>query len=278
MFKGYKVLHVQNFTDVGHLTDNANMGMDKIELAARRVKAHPMAIVDKYIREFWDDYRQLNILPPDIAPRATGHIIEMIELVKLLLDKGFAYEKNGNVYFDVSRFPGYTNLVGVDLEQLRVGARVQIDPNKKDPLDFALWIKAPKEHILKWPSPWGLGYPGWHLECSTMAMKYLGETIDIHDGGEDHIFPHHTNERAQSEAATAKIFARYWLHVRFLQINKQRMGKSLGNVIRVKEILQKIHPNVLRIFFASKHYRKPLDFSEEELANAKNIHKKLLSA
>lgn len=278
LFKGYKVYHVQNFTDVGHLTDDADSGEDKIEKKAREIKVHPMAIVDHYIRAFWEDYKALNIIPPDIAPRATGHIFEMIELIKVLLEKGYAYERNGSVYFDVSKFPGYAKMAGMNLNQLRAGIRVGIDPNKDDPLDFALWLKAPPNHIMKWQSPWSLGYPGWHIECSAMAIKYLGETFDIHGGGEDHIFPHHPNERAQSEAATGKTFARYWLHVTFLRIDGTRMGKSLGNIIPVHELVKEYNPNVLRVFFALKHYRKPLDFSKNEIAQAESIVRKLSKA
>ncbi|MFN3394794.1 MAG: cysteine--tRNA ligase, partial [Candidatus Thermochlorobacter sp.] len=210
---GYKVKYVQNITDVGHLTDNADEGEDKIAVQARREKLEPMEIAQAYTRSFYEDMDALGVLRPNIAPTASGHIPEQIEIIKTLIAKGHAYEVNGNVYFDVSSFPGYGKLSGrTNQEDLEAGARVAVRREKRNPSDFALWKKAEPNHIMKWPSPWSVGYPGWHIECSAMSMKYLGETFDIHGGGLENQFPHHECEIAQSEAATGKPFVRYWMH------------------------------------------------------------------
>jgi len=191
-YLGYGVTYVQNITDVGHLTDDADQGEDKISKAAKKEKVHPMALAESYTRSYFEDMDELNCVRPDISPRASGHIIEQIELVKTLLEKGYAYEVNGSVYFDVSKFKDYGKLSGRNIEEMVAGARVEVSPDKKNPVDFALWKKAEPNHIMQWPSPWGQGYPGWHLECSVMSMKYLGATIDIHGGGLENQFPHHS--------------------------------------------------------------------------------------
>ena len=201
-FVGYRVLYVQNITDVGHLTDNADEGDDKIEKEAKRDRVSPMAIVETFMRSYFKDMDKLGVIRPDISPRATGHIVEQIQLAKDLIAGGYAYEAGGNVYFDVSRFPEYGKLSGKKVEDLVAGVRIDIRSDKRSPADFALWKKAEAGHIMRWPSPWGDGFPGWHLECSAMSMKYLGETFDIHGGGLDNQFPHHECEIAQSEAAT----------------------------------------------------------------------------
>ncbi|MCK5225922.1 MAG: cysteine--tRNA ligase, partial [Planctomycetes bacterium] len=228
-YLGYSVTYVQNITDVGHLTDDADQGEDKLAVAAEKEKKHPMALAEFYTRSFFEDMDSLNCVRPDISPRASGHIIEQIELVKKLLKKGFAYEVNGSVYFDVSKFKDYGKLSGRNVEDMLAGARVEVSPEKKAPADFALWKKAEPNHIMQWPSPWGMGYPGWHLECSAMSMKYLGSTIDIHGGGLENQFPHHECEIAQSEAANGVPFVRYWLHNNMVTVDGQKMGKSLNN-------------------------------------------------
>ena len=272
-WKGYDVFHVQNITDVGHLTDDADQGEDKIEKRAREKGMEPMVLVEKQLEKYYRDMDDLNILRHHINPRATGHIPEMIELIQRIIDNGFAYVVNGSVYFDVMKFHekyDYTKMARIKIEEMEAGARVEKNPEKKNPLDFALWIKAEPNHIMKWSSPWSLGYPGWHIECSAMSMKYLGEVFDIHGGGKDHIFPHHSNERAQSLAATGKEFVRYWLHANFLQIGGEKMSKSKGNFYTAREMIDKYGGEVLRLFYASSHYRKDIEFAEEAVEHAKN--------
>ncbi|MDH7598706.1 MAG: cysteine--tRNA ligase, partial [Sedimentisphaerales bacterium] len=277
-YKGYSVTYVQNITDVGHLTDDADSGQDKIARQAALERKHPMAVAEYYTRSFFEDMDQLNCLRPDISPRATGHIPEQIELVKTLLAKGYAYEANGSVYFEVARFKDYGRLSGRRVDQMLAGARVEISQEKKDPADFALWKRAEPNHIMQWPSPWGMGYPGWHLECSVMSMKYLGTTIDIHGGGIENIFPHHECEIAQSEAATGQPFVRYWLHNNMVTVDGQKMGKSLNNFITLKQAFTGQHPRLtqaydpmaIRLFILSSHYRSPLDFSDQALDAAKS--------
>ncbi|MCK5841135.1 MAG: cysteine--tRNA ligase, partial [Candidatus Sabulitectum sp.] len=208
----YKVRYVQNITDVGHLTDNADSGEDKLQKQARLEKLEPMEIAEKYTASYFHDMDLLGNLRPDISPRASGHVPEQIELVKTLMEKGHAYEVSGNVYFDVSSFPDYGKLSGRTGDDQKSGIRVCIADDKRNPRDFALWKNAGESHLLKWNSPWGWGYPGWHLECSAMAMRYLGETLDIHGGGLENVFPHHECEIAQSTGATGKEFVRYWMH------------------------------------------------------------------
>ena len=277
-YLGYRVKYVQNITDVGHLTDNADEGEDKIIRKAREEKLDPMEVAQFYTWSYFDDMDRLGVVRPNISPHATGHIIEQIELVKTLLEKGYAYEVNGSVYYDVTKFPEYGKLSGRKLEELEAGARVQINPEKRNPYDFALWKKAEPGHLMKWPSPWGLGYPGWHIECSAMSMKYLGETFDIHGGGIENVFPHHECEIAQSEAATGKPFVRYWLHNNMVTVNGVKMGKSLGNFITIKQALEKYDPLTLRYFVLSSHYRSPLDFSDEALRAAEKGQQRLIQA
>jgi len=283
---GYNVTYVQNITDVGHLTDNADEGEDKIIAEARRRGLHPMAVVDVFTRSYLEDMDALNIARPDIMPRASGHIPEQIECVRKLLEKGHAYEVNGSVYFDVSSFPAYGRLSGRSVEELESGARVEVNPEKRHPADFALWKRAEPGHIMQWPSPWGMGYPGWHLECSVMSQKYIGTTLDIHGGGLDNQFPHHECEIAQAESATGQPFARYWLHNNMCTLNGQKMSKSLGNTISLKEVfhdgsplLEKTFaPVVVRHFILTCHYRAPLDFSNEALRAAESGCYKLRDA
>jgi cysteinyl-tRNA synthetase len=267
-FLGYKVTYVQNITDVGHLTDNADEGDDKIEKVAKKDRIDPMEIVETFMRSYFEDMDRLGVGRPNISPRATGHIVEQIELAKKLIEKGYAYEAQGNVYYDITKFPAYGRLSGKKLEDLVSGMRVEVRSDKKNPADFALWKKAEAGHIMRWPSPWSDGYPGWHLECSTMSMKYLGETFDIHGGGIDNQFPHHECEIAQSEAATGKQFVRYWVHNNLVTVNGVKMSKSLGNFVALKDAFKKYDPIVLRFFILQSHYRSPLDYSDEAVAAA----------
>ncbi|UCE13469.1 MAG: cysteine--tRNA ligase [Candidatus Heimdallarchaeota archaeon] len=264
-WRNYDVFWVQNFTDVGHLTDDADSGEDKIILTARAKEIQPMVLVESQIRRFYEDMDALNIQRSDIYPRATGEIPEMIEFVKDLLEKGYAYEVNGSIYYDVTKFPNYGELSPSTYSDESVGARIAVNPEKRNPQDFALWIRAPPEHLMKWPSPWGFGYPGWHLECSVMSQKYLGATLDIHGGGIDHLYLHHPNEIAQSEARTGEKFVNYWLHAAFLTVEGERMGKSKGNFILVRELLQEYDPMLVRLFLVNSHYRKGVDFNREAL-------------
>jgi len=285
-FSGYEVNYVQNITDVGHLTDDADEGEDKIIAEARRRGLHPMAIADTFTQSYYEDMDAMNILRPDIAPHASGHIPEQIEAVRILLEKGHAYEVNGSVYFDVSSFWKYGRLSGRNVEEMEAGARVEVNPEKRHHADFALWKRAEPGHIMQWPSPWGLGYPGWHLECTVMSQKYIGETLDIHGGGIENMFPHHECETAQGECLTGQPFARVWLHNNMCTLNGQKMGKSLGNAITLKEIsyqgtklLEKtFEPIVIRHFVLTSHYRQPLDFSSEALKGAESGSYKLRDA
>ncbi|MFV2016893.1 MAG: cysteine--tRNA ligase, partial [Candidatus Heimdallarchaeota archaeon] len=252
---GYKVKHVQNFTDVGHLTDDADTGEDKIAKRAKELKEHPMELVDRQIFQYYQFIDKININRPNLAPRATAHIVEMIDLVKLLIERKHAYVHESSVYYDISSFPDYGKLAKLDLDNLRAGARIHVIEGKKNPGDFALWIKAPKDHIMQYSSPWGKGYPGWHLECSVMAMKYLGETVDIHAGGIDHIPVHHTNEIAQSEGATGKKFVNIWPHSGFITINGEKMSKSKKNFYTLEEFLDKVGPGPARMTLMQFHYR-----------------------
>ena len=275
---GYRVTYVQNITDVGHLTDDADQGEDKVERKAKAERIHPMQLAEGYTRSYFEDMDRLNVLRPDISPRASGHIIEQIELVKRLLAAGHAYEAGGNVYFDVASWPKYGKLSGRSVDQMQAGARVEVAADKRHPADFALWKRAEPGHIMQWPSPWGQGFPGWHLECSAMSMKYLGETFDIHGGGLENSFPHHEDEIAQAEAATGKPFAKYWLHNNMVTVGGQKMGKSLGNFITLKDAFEKWDPMVLRLFILQSHYRSPLDFSDEALGAAKSGYEKIAIA
>lgn len=275
---GYKVTYVQNITDVGHLTDDADDGEDKVGAEAQRAQKHPMEIAEYYTRSFFEDMDALNCLRPDISPRASGHVIEQIELTKTLLEKGFAYEVNGSVYFEVAKFDGYGGLSGRNVDQLLAGARVEVSAEKKQPADFALWKKAAPNHVMQWPSPWGQGFPGWHLECSAMGLKYLGPTLDIHGGGIENQFPHHDCEIAQSEAATGSQFVRYWLHNNMVTVDGRKMGKSLNNFVTLKQAFSGAHerltrgydPLAVRQLILASHYRSPLDFSDASLYAAQS--------
>ena len=267
-YLGYKVTYIQNITDVGHLTDDWDEGEDKIAKQAKKDKLHPMQVVEIYTREYFADMDALNILRPDISPRATGHIPEQIEMVQDLLKKGFAYEVNGSVYFDVMKDKEYGKLSGRVLEEAESGTRVEVKSEKRNPADFALWKKAEPNHIMQWNSPWGKGFPGWHLECSAMSMKYLGATFDIHGGGMDNQFPHHECEIAQSECSTGKPFVKYWMHNNLVTVNGQKMGKSLGNFVTLKDAFQKFDPMVIRFFILQSHYRSTLDYSEQAVEGA----------
>ncbi len=262
---GYKVRYVQNITDVGHLVSDADEGEDKIGKQARLEKLEPMEVVERYTRSYFEDMDTLNVLRPDISPRASGHIPEQIELVQTLIQKGYAYEKNGTVYFDVSKDKEYGKLSGRNVEELLAGHRIDPNADKKNPADFALWKKADPDHIMQWNSPWGKGYPGWHAECSVMSTKYLGQPFDIHGGGLENTFPHHECEIAQSECAHDTTFANYWLHNNMITVDGTKMGKSLGNFILIKDAVKKHKPLAIRFFVLSSHYRSPVDFSDKAL-------------
>lgn len=287
---GYKVRYVRNITDVGHLENDADEGDDKIAKKAKLEQLEPMEIVQRYTNRYHDSMKLLNTLSPDIEPRASGHIIEQIALVKNIFDKGFAYESNGSVYFDVESYNRkyrYGVLSGRQLEDLQSNSRaLDGQDDKKSSFDFALWKKASPEHIMKWPSPWSDGFPGWHLECSAMSAKYLGEEFDIHGGGMDLLFPHHECELAQNTASRGKGGVRYWMHNNMITINGQKMGKSLGNFITLDElftgkhkmIIQPYSPMTVRFFILQAHYRSTLDFSNEALLASEKGLKKLLQA
>jgi len=262
-YRGYKVRYVS--PDVGHLLDS---GEDRIMRGVRRERIEPMEVVEKYTRRYFEDMDALNVLRPDISPRASGHIPEQIELIKALIEKGYAYEVNGSVYFEVARWPEYGKLSGRRVEELMEGSRVEVNPDKRHPADFALWRRAEPEHIMRWPSPWGWGFPGWHLECSIMSTKYLGQPFDIHGGGLENKFPHHDCEIAQSEAAAGVPFCHYWLHNGMLMISGEEMHKSLGNFVTLKEAFEQYSPLAIRFFVLGGHYRSPLDFSETALQAA----------
>jgi len=257
-YRGYDVTFVRNFTDID----------DKIIKRAHEEGVDCKTISEKYIDEFNIDMGKFGLEKPRFEPKATEHIPEMIELISTLVEKGYAYESGGDVFFSVERFKDYGKLSKRNLEEMQAGARVEIDEKKENPLDFALW-KASKPGEPSWESPWGKGRPGWHIECSVMSQKYLGETLDIHGGGKDLIFPHHENEIAQSEASAGKPFVRYWIHNGFVNINKEKMSKSLGNILTLKEIFKDWPPEVLRLFLLSHHYRSPVDFSWDNLSESK---------
>ncbi|HLE32816.1 MAG TPA: cysteine--tRNA ligase [Bacteroidota bacterium] len=271
---GYKVLYVQNITDVGHLLDS---GEDRMLKQSKIQHVHPMQIAETITRSYFEDMDALSVVRPDISPRATGHIVEQIELVRQLLEKGFAYEVNGSVYFDVRKFKEYGKLSGRTVEEAVEGTRVGIRDEKRNPEDFALWKKAEPEHIMRWPSPWSEGFPGWHVECSAMSMKYLGETFDIHGGGLDNQFPHHEAEVAQSESATGKPFVKYWIHNNLVTVNGKKMSKSLGNFVTLKDLFKKFDPMAVRFFILQSHYRSTLDFSDEAMQGAEAGLEKLLN-
>lgn len=287
---GYKVRYVRNITDVGHLENDADEGDDKVAKKARLEQLEPMEVVQRYLNSYHRDMEALNVLPPSIEPHASGHIIEQIEYIKRILDSGFAYESEGSVYFDVEKFNAvhpYGKLSGRNIEDLQNNTR-QLDGQheKRNPLDFALWKKASPEHIMHWPSPWSEGFPGWHLECSTMGEKYLGSQFDIHGGGMDLMFPHHECEIAQSVAAQGSDAVRYWVHNNMITINGKKMGKSYNNFITLEQFFKGDHPllekayspMVIRFFILQAHYRSTVDFSNEALQASEKALGKLLDA
>ena len=256
-YRGYKVTFVQNFTDID----------DKMIRRANQENITVKELGDRFIEEYFKDATALGIRPATVHPRATEHIGDIIKLIRRLEKNGLTYTVNGDVYFDTKAYPGYGKLSGQNLDDLEAGARIDVDTDKKNPADFALW-KAAKPGEPSWNSPWGQGRPGWHIECSAMSMKYLGETFDIHTGGKDLLFPHHENEVAQAEGATGKPFARYWLHNGFININNEKMSKSTGNFFTVRDILKEFSPEDVRFFMLSAHYRSPLNFSRDMIAQA----------
>lgn len=277
-FLGYEVKHVQNVTDVGHLVSDADDGEDKLEKGARKTGKTVWEVAEFYTKHFYDTMDALNILCPDVVAKATDHINDQISLIKKLFDNGYAYDTAEAVYFDVSKFKDYDEIFGRQkLEEKKTAVREEVhtDENKKNPQDFALWFKRIgrfAEHTMHWDSPWGDGFPGWHIECSAMSIKYLGEQFDIHTGGEDHITVHHPNEIAQSEGATGKHpFVKYWIHTTFLSVNGQKMSKSLGNFYTVEDVVKKgFDPFSLRYLFLTAHYRKRINFTWEALSAAQN--------
>ncbi|MCO5725897.1 cysteine--tRNA ligase [Robiginitalea marina] len=287
---GYRVRYVRNITDAGHLEDDADQGEDKISKKARLEKIEPMEVVQRYTVDFHNILRKFNLLPPSIEPTATGHIVEQIETIKLILQKGYAYEKNGSVYFDVLKFNkdyDYGKLSGRRIEDMIANTRdLAAQDEKNNPQDFALWKRAEPQHIMRWPSPWGEGFPGWHLECTVMSTKYLGETFDIHGGGMDLKFPHHECEIAQAEAGYGKSPVRYWMHANMLTLNGRKMAKSTGNNLLPdeifsgeNEILSKPYsPAVVRFFMMQAHYTSILDLSDEALQAAEKGYHRLMDA
>ncbi|HEX7586342.1 MAG TPA: cysteine--tRNA ligase [Patescibacteria group bacterium] len=274
-YLGYEVRMIKNITDVGHLTEDyllqGDTGEDKILKKALAEKKTPGEIADFYEEYFHSIENEMNILPAHYFPRATAHIPQMIRIIEGLAKKGYAYEKNGNVFFDVTKFPDYGKLSGNTLENLKVGARLEEHPDKKNPWDFALWLKAPKEHLLKWKSPWSLGYPGWHIECTAMSTEYLGDTFDIHTGAEDGIFPHHEAEIAQTECYTGTKFVNYWFHLRHLLVDGKKMSKSKKNFYKLEDIKEKGYsPMDLRMALVSSHYRSPMNFTWLVMEQAKS--------
>ena len=286
-YRGYDVLYVQNITDVGHLTEDtagmADEGEDKIDAEARARGLHPMALVELFTKSYFDDMDAMNVVRPDISPRASGHIPEQIEMISKLIENGHAYAVGGKVFFDISTFKEYGKLSGRRVDEMEAGARVDVDTDKRHPADFFLWRNAEPGHIMQWASPWGQGYPGWHLECSVMSGKYLGKTVDIHGGGLENQFPHHECEIAQSEAANDCPFVRYWLHNNMVTVDGQKMGKSLGNFITLKQLFSGEHerldkaydPMVVRQLVLTSHYRSPQDFSRDALVAAESGYQRI---
>jgi len=280
-WRGYAVRHVQNITDVGHLTDDGDQGEDKVEKRAKELGLEPMELVESQIERYFQDTAAINVERQDIVPRATGHINEMVAYIQKIVENGYGYEVDGNVYFDMDAFIEdyeYGEMAKKDIERLKEEAesRVEPDEKKKNQYDFALWINAEGTgHLMKWESPWSTGYPGWHLECSVMSQKYLGDEFDIHAGGKDHIFPHHPNERAQCFAATDKGQARYWLHNEFIHWEGEKMSKSKGNFVTVRDLLEDFPAEVIRFYLVSFHYRTEADFTREGLEKAEKEYKRV---
>lgn len=268
-YNGYSLKHVMNITDVGHLTSDADEGEDKMAKSAREQKMSPYEIANKYTKIFLEDIDKLNIERPEVICKATEHIPEMIKYVQDIIKNGYGYETSKGIYFDVTKLKTYGELSGVDLEGQLSGARIEVDKEKKSPIDFALWIKAPENHIMKWDSPWGLSYPGWHIECSAMSRKYLGDLFDIHTGGVDHIPIHHENEIAQAKGACGHNLANYWVHSEFLLIDGGKMSKSLGNVYKVADLEAKgLSPLAYRYLTYTSHYRNKLNFTWEGIISS----------
>ena len=268
-YNGYTLKHVMNITDVGHLVSDGDEGEDKMIKSAKEEHKTPLEIAEHYTKLFFQDLEDLNIQTPEIVCKATDHIQEMLAYVEKLMENGYAYETSTAIYFDVSKLDEYGILSGINLKEQKAGARVDIDPEKRNPYDFALWIKAPENHLMKWDSPWGPSYPGWHIECSAMGQKYLGEQFDIHTGGIDLIPTHHENEIAQSKGACGKIPARFWMHGEYLLINGGKMSKSLGNVYLIRDIKERGYdPIVYKLFSYSGHYRNKLNFTWEGMEAA----------
>lgn len=277
-YDGYKLKGVMNITDVGHLLSDGDTGEDKMQKASREQKKSPWEIAAYYTDVFFTDLKKLNIGKPEIIAKATDHIQEMIDYVQKLVEKGYGYEIDDGIYFDIGKFPGYGKLSRLNLEEQQAGARVEVNSQKHHPADFALWKKAEPEHIMQWPSPWGMGYPGWHIECSAMSLKYLGMPFDIHTGGVDHIPVHHENEIAQNEALTGKKSVNYWVHGEFMLVNNGKMSKSLGNTYRISDLEERGYKALdFRYFCLNTHYRKKLNFTFEGLDAAKAAYARLLA-
>jgi len=278
-FENYSVNHVMNITDVGHLTDDADEGEDKLQKVAQEQRLDPWEISRAVTERFFQDTDALNIERPEIVCKATEHIKQMILFTAKLLEKGFAYQTPDGIYFDIAAFPEYGKLSRLDLEGQQAGARVEVNPHKRNPFDFALWKQAPKEHIMQWESPWGMGYPGWHIECSAMALQYLGERFDIHTGGVDHIPVHHENEIAQNEGYLGHPMVNVWSHGEFMLVDGGKMSKSLGNVYTLADLAERgFSPMHFRYFCANAHYRSKLNFTWEGLEAAKTSYERLFSA
>ena len=278
-YNGYTLKHVMNLTDVGHLESDADEGEDKMEKAARRENKDPYEIAKFYADIFFRDMGRLHIEKPEIIAKATDHIPEMMSFVEELIKNGYAYETSRAIYFDISKLDKYPVLSNRKLDDQIAGARVEVDPEKRNPYDFAVWIKAPENHIMKWESPWGLSYPGWHLECSAMSRKYLGEVFDIHTGGVDHIPTHHENEIAQSKGCTGKIPAKIWMHVEFLQVDGGKMSKSLENTYTLDQLQEKgIEPLAYKLFCYTAHYRTKLNFTFDSALSTQKALNRLREA
>lgn len=278
-YEGYNIKGVMNITDVGHLTDDGDNGEDKMAKTAREQKKDPWQIAKYYTEIFIKDFGRLNIGVPEIVCKATDYIGEMIEYVEGLIGNGYGYETDDGIYYDISKFKDYGQLSGNTLDDLKAGARIEVNDGKRNPYDFAIWKKAPKEHIMQWPSPWGQGYPGWHIECSTMSRIHLGDEFDIHTGGVDHIPIHHENEIAQSEGLTGKNPAKFWIHGDFMLVDGGKMSKSLGNTYTIDQLIEKGYsPMVFRFFCLNAHYRKKLNFTFETMDAAKTSYERLCQA
>ncbi|NTU69968.1 cysteine--tRNA ligase, partial [bacterium] len=268
-YSGYRVQQIKNITDVGHMVSDSDEGEDKMLKAAKKENRTPQEIALFYEEAFKQDEEKLNIKPASLYPRATSYIDKMIEVISILIKKGYAYQSNGSVYFETNRFSRYGQLSGNVIDKLKAGARIEKHSDKRNPEDFALWIKAPENHILKWKSPWSIGYPGWHIECTAMSQKLLGDTIDIHTGGEDNIFPHHECEIAQSEASTDKKFVKYWVHTRHLLVDGKKMAKSDGNFFTIRDVENKGYsPIAIRFLYLTADFKDSINFTFKSLESA----------